>query len=59
MVLITIKIDYNTGVILEINSETDFVAKNEYFQEFCENTSTSLCAKNKVQNIDDLFEFII
>ncbi len=53
--LITIKIEDNTGVILEINSETDFVAKNEYFQEFCENTST-LCIKKKIQNIDDLFE---
>ena len=53
--LITIKIEDNTGVILEINSETDFVAKNEHFQEFCENIST-LCVKNKVQNIDDLFE---
>ncbi|MAI59518.1 MAG: translation elongation factor Ts [Rickettsiales bacterium] len=53
--LITIKIEDNTGVILEINSETDFVAKNEHFQEFCENTST-LCVKNKIQNIDDLFE---
>ena len=53
--LITIKIEDNTGVILEINSETDFVAKNEHFQEFCENTST-LCVKNKIQNIDDLFD---
>ncbi len=53
--LITIKIEDNTGVILEINSETDFVAKNEHFQEFCENIST-LCVKNKIQNIDDLFE---
>ena len=53
--LITIKIEDNTGVILEINSETDFVAKNENFQEFCEITS-SLCAKNKIQNIDDLLE---
>ena len=48
--LITIKIEDNTGVILEINSETDFVAKNEYFQEFCENTST-LCIKKKIHNI--------
>ncbi len=53
--LITIKIDDITGVILEINSETDFVAKNETFQEFCENIS-SLCAKNKIQNLDDLLD---
>ena len=53
--LITIKIDDSTGVILEINSETDFVAKNENFQEFCEIIS-SLCAKNKIHNLDDLLE---
>lgn len=53
--LITVKIEDSTGVILEINSETDFVAKNENFQEFCEVTS-KLCAKNKIQNLDDLLE---
>ncbi len=53
--LITIKIEENTGVILEINSETDFVAKNENFQEFCEITS-SLCAKNKIKSLDDLLD---
>ena len=53
--LITIKIEGNTGVILEINSETDFVAKNENFQNFCE-TISNLCVKNEFQNIDDLLE---
>ena len=53
--LITIKIEDGIGVILEINSETDFVAKNENFQEFCEIIST-LCIKNKIQNLDDLLE---
>ena len=53
--LITIKIEDNTGVILEINSETDFVAKNENFQEFCEITS-SLCAKKKIKSLDDLLD---
>ena len=53
--LITIKIEDNIGVILEINSETDFVAKNENFQEFCEVIST-LCIKNNIQNLDDLLE---
>ncbi len=51
--LITIKIEDNVGVILEINSETDFVAKNENFQKFCEITS-ELCTKNEIQNLDDL-----
>lgn len=31
--LTLIKTDGNTGVILEVNSETDFVAKNEGFKE--------------------------
>ena len=53
--LVTIKIEEGTGVILEINSETDFVAKNEYFQEFCEVTSM-LCVKNNIENIDDLLD---
>ena len=53
--LITIKIEDNTGVILEINSETDFVAKNENFQDFCEITS-SLCAKKKIKSLDDLLD---
>ena len=53
--LVTIKIADSIGVILEINSETDFVAKNEYFQEFCEATSM-LCVKNNIENIDDLLD---
>jgi len=53
--LVTINIKDNTGVILEINSETDFVAKNENFQEFCEIIS-KLCVENQIQNLDDLFE---
>ena len=53
--LITVKIENSTGVILEINSETDFVAKNENFQKFCE-TISCLCAKNKIENIDDLLK---
>ena len=44
--LITVDIIDNIGVILEINSETDFVAKNEVFQNFCESIST-LCIKKK------------
>ena len=44
--LVTVDIIDNIGVILEINSETDFVAKNEVFQNFCESIST-LCIKKK------------
>ena len=53
--LITIKIENNVGVILEINSETDFVAKNENFQEFCE-TISSLCAKNNIHDLNNLLD---
>ena len=53
--LITVKIENSTGVILEINSETDFVAKNENFQEFCE-TISSLCAKNNIHDLNNLLD---
>ena len=53
--LVTIKIVDSIGVILEINSETDFVAKNEYFQEFCEAISL-LCVKNNIENLNDLLD---
>ena len=29
--LVTVKIEKNSGVILEVNAETDFVARNENF----------------------------
>ena len=50
--LITIKIDDSTGVILEINSETDFVAKNENFIEFVKELSELNNEKNS--NIEEL-----
>ena len=33
--LISVAIKDSSGVIVEINSETDFVARNENFQKFC------------------------
>ena len=51
--LITVNISDNIGVILEINSETDFVAKNEVFQNFCESIS-NLCIKEKINSVDVL-----
>ena len=33
--LITVKIDEDKGIIIEVNAETDFVARNENFQQFC------------------------
>ena len=37
--LINVSIDGNSGVIIEINAETDFVARNENFQKFCDGLS--------------------
>ncbi|MFB8734514.1 translation elongation factor Ts [Bacillus sp. SL00103] len=42
--LTLIKTDGNTGVILEVNSETDFVAKNEGFQSLLNELADHLLA---------------
>lgn len=34
------------GVLVEVNSETDFVAKNEDFQEFCKDIAMQVAAAN-------------
>ena len=34
--------DKNRGVLLEVNSETDFVAKNENFQAFCQGVAQAV-----------------
>src|SRR6185312_8929857 len=34
------------GVLLEVNSETDFVARNEAFQAFCRDVSMHIAALN-------------
>ena len=51
--LITAKIKDGLAVMLEINAETDFVAKNEIFTDFCENLSLT-CLNNDVQDINSL-----
>ena len=51
--LVTVNIKENIGVVVEINSETDFVARNENFQKFCEDVSHS-CIENKINNLEDL-----
>lgn len=51
--LITAKIEDGLAVMLEINAETDFVAKNEVFTDFCENLSLT-CLNNDVQDINSL-----
>ena len=51
--LITIYNKENSSSIVEINSETDFVAKNPEFNKFCERIAT-LCTSSK--DIEDLKE---
>ena len=52
--VIGIVVNNNSGTIVEINSETDFVAKNDKFQDFVNNT-LQVIKSNKVESIDDLF----
>jgi elongation factor Ts len=53
----TIKVDVNQegneGYIMQINSETDFVAKNEEFQKMADEIMKAI-KENKPQNIDEL-----
>ena len=53
--LITVSINNSSGVIIEINSETDFVARNENFQKFCLDV-TNLCLMKKVNDIESLLK---
>lgn len=53
VIKITVSEDGKTGHILQINSETDFVAKNDQFQAFAENV-LKLAASNNPQNIEEL-----
>jgi elongation factor Ts len=38
--LVGVVVEGNRGAVVEVNSETDFVAKNEIFQEFVRNVAT-------------------
>ena len=53
--LITVAKENNLACIVEINSETDFVARNEDFQNFCNLVSKTILS-NKINNIDDLMK---
>lgn len=50
--LAAIKINGNKAGIVEVNSETDFVAKNAEFQELVEETLNTILANN-VSNVED------
>ena len=50
--LVGITTDGGKGAIVEINAETDFVARNEDFQRFVENvTSIALCGNGKLEDL--------
>ncbi len=46
-------VEGNTAVVLEVNSETDFVAKNEKFQTYVEKVAKQILNSN-VNSIDEL-----
>ena len=46
-------VDANAGVIVEVNSETDFVAKNEEFQNFVTEVAKTIAEKNP-QDVEEL-----
>ena len=50
--LVGINVKNNAGVIIEINSETDFVSRNEIFQNFVKTCGELALSKNS--NIEDL-----
>lgn len=46
-------VENGTGVVIEVNSETDFVAKNEQFMDFVKSCAKTV-AKNKPADVDAL-----
>ena len=55
--LITVTIKDQTAVMTEVNAETDFVAKNEIFADFCKKV-TLTCLQNEVTDVDTLKDLI-
>lgn len=52
------KIDGNKAVVVEVNSETDFVAKNEEFKTLVDNIADTILASN-VTTLDDALNLTI
>ncbi len=51
--LITVKINDKKGIIIEVNAETDFVARNENFQKFCDELAFTGIS-NEAESIESL-----
>ena len=50
--LVSVYVDGNAGAVVEVNSETDFVAKNDVFQEYVENAAkAALAVKGDVEGL--------
>ncbi len=47
-----IQVDGNVAVMVEVNSETDFVAKNKEFTDFVDHLTTEIL-KNEVETVED------
>lgn len=47
------KVDGNSGVLVEVNSETDFVARNDKFKDFVDEVASTIL-KNKPANCEEL-----
>lgn len=47
--------DNSVGVVVEVNSETDFVAKNEVFRTFVDNVAKQ-AAKSDAKDVEGLFD---
>src|SRR5689334_18444094 len=46
-------VDGNTGVLVEVNCETDFVGRNENFRKFADEVAKTI-AKSKATSVDQL-----
>lgn len=51
--IVAAKIDGNTGVLVEVNCETDFVAKGDQYKEFVDGVADYVL-KNDVKTIEEL-----
>lgn len=58
VVVIARSADEHSAVMIEINSETDFVARDEHFTDFSHKVAQS-ALKNKTQDIDSLAQQIV
>lgn len=56
--VVTIKANDHEAVMMEINSETDFVARDENFKSFVEKMSEA-ALKNKIDSIETLNELVV